>query len=103
METKSPNTGAARQAASEEPQSSHRGTLTNPDPSRPALRRHRWIAPTLLMGALVAAGAGLAAWKINALGQSNAAAASQPEPVEVVTAATVRDREHRRTTTSIGT
>ncbi|MGQ0833489.1 MAG: efflux RND transporter periplasmic adaptor subunit [Gammaproteobacteria bacterium] len=35
--------------------------------------------------------------------ETNAASANQPEPVESVTVAVAKEREHRRTTTSIGT
>jgi membrane fusion protein (multidrug efflux system) len=62
-----------------------------------------WIASTLLLATILATGAGLAAWKYTGLAASAAAAASQPEPMEAVTAAVATEREHRRTTTSIGT
>jgi membrane fusion protein (multidrug efflux system) len=62
-----------------------------------------WIASTLLLGMIVTTGAALAAWKINALNASNAAAASQPEPMEMVTTGVATEREYRPTTTSVGT
>jgi membrane fusion protein (multidrug efflux system) len=62
-----------------------------------------WIASTLLLATILATGAGLAAWKYTGIVASEAAAANQPEPMEAVTAAVAREREHRRTTTSIGT
>jgi membrane fusion protein (multidrug efflux system) len=62
-----------------------------------------WIASTVLFTTLLATGAGLAAWKYTDLAAAAAASANQPEPVEVVTAAVAAEREHRRTTTSIGT
>lgn len=62
-----------------------------------------WISSGVLLTSVLGAGAGLAAWKYNALRQSTAAAAHQPEPVETVTVAVAVPREHRRTTTSIGT
>ena len=62
-----------------------------------------WIASSLLLATVLATGAGLAAWKYTALTASAAASANQPEPMEAVTAAVATEREHRRTTTSIGT
>jgi len=62
-----------------------------------------WIGSTLLLGMIAATGAGLAAWKLAATRKAEAAAASQPEPVESVTAAVATERQHRPTTTSIGT
>jgi membrane fusion protein (multidrug efflux system) len=71
---------------------------------RPALLSRRgWIGSTLLLGSLVATGAGLAFWKHASLKEADAAAASQPEPMEAVSVAVAREREHRGTTTSIGT
>jgi membrane fusion protein (multidrug efflux system) len=48
-------------------------------------------------------GVGLAAWKYDAIQNSQAASASQPEPMETVTIAVAKEIEHRQTTTSIGT
>src|SRR5688500_18231916 len=62
-----------------------------------------WIAPVVLLGGLILVGVALAAWKKNATAKSNAAAASQPEPVESIMVATAEARAHRRTTTAIGT
>ena len=61
------------------------------------------ITSIALLGTIAATGAGLAAWKYTDLAASAAAAASQPEPMETITAAPATEREHRRTTTSIGT
>jgi membrane fusion protein (multidrug efflux system) len=61
------------------------------------------MASAALLTTLVATGAGLAAWKYTDIAASAAASANQPEPMEVITAAVAIDREHRRTTTSIGT
>ena len=61
------------------------------------------ITSIALLGTIAATGAGLAAWKYTDLAASAAAAASQPEPMEAITAAPATEREHRRTTTSIGT
>jgi membrane fusion protein, multidrug efflux system len=53
--------------------------------------------------AVIAAGTALAAWKQASLENANAAAASQPEPMEFVAAATAKERQHRPVTTAIGT
>ncbi|CAN5701554.1 hypothetical protein BH24GEM1_BH24GEM1_28990 [soil metagenome] len=69
-----------------------------------AFRNSRgWIASTLLLATIVATGAGLAAWKYSDIAAEEAASANQPEPMEAVTASVAEKREHRRTTTSIGT
>lgn len=65
--------------------------------------RHGWAKPTVLLATLLATAGGLAAWKISALNASAAAAASHPEPTELVSAAEATPREHRRTTTAVGT
>src|SRR5262245_17831334 len=59
--------------------------------------------PALLVIATAALGVGLAVWKGVSIANTNAAAANQPEPMEVISAATAEAREHLRTTTSIGT
>ncbi|HTE06480.1 MAG TPA: efflux RND transporter periplasmic adaptor subunit [Planctomycetota bacterium] len=61
------------------------------------------LAPLLLLGTVVVVGAALAAWKKSSLDAADAAAASQPEPSEVVTVALARSRDNVRTMTSIGT
>ncbi len=71
--------------------------------SRALTNSRGWIASTLLLGTIVATGAGLAVWKYTGIAAANAASANQPEPMESVTAAVAKEREHRRTTTSIGT
>jgi membrane fusion protein, multidrug efflux system len=71
--------------------------------SRAFLNSRGWMAPAALLTTVVATGAGLAAWKYTGLAASAAASANQPEPMEVVTAALATEREHRRSTTSIGT
>jgi membrane fusion protein (multidrug efflux system) len=71
--------------------------------SRVSPNRRGWIASSLLIGTIVLTGAALAAWKHASIQEAEAAAASQPEPVEVVAAAVATAREHRQTTTSIGT
>jgi membrane fusion protein, multidrug efflux system len=62
-----------------------------------------WVGSTLLIGTILLSGAALAAWKVSSLKRSNAAGANQPEPTEVVTAATAVERPYRPTTTAIGT
>jgi membrane fusion protein (multidrug efflux system) len=62
-----------------------------------------WPRSVALLAAVVGTGATLGAWKYTAVREAGAAAASQPEPVETVTAAVAREREHRPTATSIGT
>jgi membrane fusion protein (multidrug efflux system) len=52
---------------------------------------------------VISTGAGLAAWKYAAIQDSAAASANQPEPMESVMVAVAEEREHRQTTTSIGT
>jgi membrane fusion protein (multidrug efflux system) len=61
------------------------------------------IASLLLLGTVVATGAGLAAWKYTDIAAEEAASASQPEPMETISAAAATERDYRRTTTSIGT
>ena len=63
----------------------------------------RMISSFLLLATVVGTGVGLASWKQESVAATDAAAASQPEPMEVVTSAVAQDREHRRTTTVIGT
>jgi membrane fusion protein, multidrug efflux system len=63
----------------------------------------RRIGSSLLLVTVVATGGGLAAWKHASIEEADAASANQPEPMESVTAAVATEREHRQTTTSIGT
>ncbi len=63
----------------------------------------RLIGSVALVATVVATGGMLAAWKYAAAQDASAAAASQPEPVEMVTAALARERAHQPTATSIGT
>jgi membrane fusion protein (multidrug efflux system) len=57
----------------------------------------------VLLGAIVLVGAVLGAWKYTTIREARAAAAHQPEPMEVVAAAVATERENRPTTTAIGT
>jgi len=63
----------------------------------------RWIGSLALIGMVLGTGALLAAWKHNANRAAETASAHQPEPVELVTVATAETRQHRQTTTAIGT
>jgi membrane fusion protein, multidrug efflux system len=65
--------------------------------------RRGWIASAVLLASITGAGAVLAALKFGSIRQSEAAAASQPEPMEAVTTAVAKERTHRASTTSIGT
>src|SRR5688572_20977169 len=67
------------------------------------LRKTRWTGSALLIATIIGTGVILAAWKQSSIKEAEAAAASQPEPTEVVAAAVAAAREHRQTTTSIGT
>ena len=71
--------------------------------SRSRANRPRWIGSALLLLMVVSTGAGLATWKYAAIQDSAAASANQPEPMESVMVAVAEEREHRQTTTSIGT
>jgi membrane fusion protein (multidrug efflux system) len=63
----------------------------------------RWLASLLLLGGVASTGALLAAFKYESNRDAEAASANQPEPVELVTLASVEEREHVPTTTAIGT
>ena len=65
--------------------------------------RSGWIKSAVLLGTLLASGGGLAAYKSDVARDAAAAAAAIPEPMEVVTAAPAVEREHRRSTTAVGT
>jgi multidrug efflux pump subunit AcrA (membrane-fusion protein) len=68
-----------------------------------ALKRGGSIGSLMLVAMVVLTAAGLAAWKYVSIRKANAAAAGQSEPIESVAVAVAREREHRATTTSIGT
>lgn len=67
------------------------------------MKSRQWIGSLLLVGAVIVSAVLLSAWKRSSLAESDAAAANQPEPAEAVVTAVVREHEHIRTTTSIGT
>jgi membrane fusion protein (multidrug efflux system) len=62
-----------------------------------------WTGSAVLLGTLALTASGLVAWKHASVRRADAAAASQPEPVESVSLAVARERQYRPTTTSIGT
>lgn len=70
-------------------------------PRSPRLRR--LLGSLALFAAVIGIGLGLASWKRESLAGTAAAAASQPEPVEVVEASVVGRRDYQRSTTAIGT
>lgn len=74
-------------------------TFAPTHPSRGATRL-LGLALLLFIGGCAA---GLALWKRAAFAREASAAASQPEPMEIVTAATARSVEHQRSTTVVGT
>lgn len=61
------------------------------------------IRSAVLLVIVIAVGAGLAAWKRGSTADAEAAAAHQPEPMEVVTQAVATQRPYRNSSTSIGT
>jgi membrane fusion protein (multidrug efflux system) len=65
------------------------------------MSRRAWIGSILLLVIVVVTAIGLAVSKRASL--QAAASASQPEPIESVTAVAATEREYRQTTTSIGT
>jgi membrane fusion protein (multidrug efflux system) len=67
------------------------------------LKNRQWAGSALLLLILTLTGGGLVAWKRASIRAANAAAASQPEPMEAVTIAVARESQYRATTTSIGT
>src|SRR5688572_16817129 len=67
------------------------------------MKSRQWIGSVLLVGAVIVAGVLLSAWKRSSIAEADATAANQPEPAEAVVTAVVREHEHVRTTTAIGT
>lgn len=67
------------------------------------MNRRNWIGTVLLLTLVLSVGLGLVAWKYESVQDQQAASANQPEPMESITVAVVRDMDHRPTTTSIGT
>ena len=67
------------------------------------MSRKSWIGSSFLIILIVIAGSILATWKYSSIQASIEASSKQPEPMESITTAVATPREHRRTTTSIGT
>ncbi|MGH8020371.1 MAG: efflux RND transporter periplasmic adaptor subunit [Opitutaceae bacterium] len=67
------------------------------------MKTRNWISATLLLLTVSGAAIFLGAWKSASNKEREAAASNQPEPMEAITVATATEREHRRTSTSIGT
>jgi membrane fusion protein (multidrug efflux system) len=67
------------------------------------IAKRRWKRSAVLVATTIAIGVALATWKGVSIANTNAAAANQTEPMEIVSAAVAEAREHTRTTTSIGT
>lgn len=67
------------------------------------MKRRHLVGSVVLPVMVLMMGVGLAAWKYDAIQDSQAASANQPEPMETVTVALAKEIEHRQTTTSIGT
>ena len=62
-----------------------------------------WVGGAILLLTIGGGGSALAAWKVATLNASSAAAAGQPEPMELVAAAPATARSYQPTTTAIGT
>ena len=71
--------------------------------SRLSMNNRGWTGSAVLLVTLAITASGLVAWKRASVRKADAAAASQPEPVESVTLAVARERQYRPTTTSVGT
>src|SRR5688572_28461655 len=66
-------------------------------------RIRRWIGSAGLLGVVGVSAVVLTIWKSTAIRAAEAAAASQPPPVETVTTAIAVERPHREMSTAIGT
>jgi membrane fusion protein (multidrug efflux system) len=67
------------------------------------MTRRGWIASVLLILVVLGIAAGLGFYKYTAIQKAIAAGANRPEQMESITVAVAAEREHRRTTTAIGT
>ena len=63
----------------------------------------RYVAAALLLLTVLGSGAALAAKKYASIQESEAAAASQPEPMEMISIAEARPRDYRGSVTAVGT
>src|SRR2546426_162450 len=71
--------------------------------SRLFMNNRGWTGSAVLLVTLAITGSGLVAWKRASVRKADAAAASQPEPIESVTLASARARQYRPATTAVGT
>ena len=71
--------------------------------SRLFMSKRGWTGSAVLLATLAITAGGLVAWKRASVRRADAAAASQPEPIESITMAVARERQYRPTTTSVGT
>src|SRR3989454_2030535 len=71
--------------------------------SRLFMNNRGWAGSAVLLVTLAITGSGLVAWKRASVRRADAAAASQPEPIESVSLAVARARQYRPTTTAVGT
>src|ERR1041385_8789067 len=71
--------------------------------SRFQMNGRGWTGSVVLLAPPCTPAGGLVAWKRASIHRADAAAASQPEPVESVTMATARELQYRPTTASVGT
>src|SRR4051812_35250558 len=69
----------------------------------PPMSLRGWIGSGVLLAAVAGVAVGLAFWKKKTIETAIAASADRPEPMESVAVAVAQPREHRRTTTAIGT
>ena len=67
------------------------------------MSRRGWIGSILLLLVIVGIAASLGAWKVASIQKAIAAGADRPEQTESITVAVAAEREHRRSTTAIGT
>jgi len=67
------------------------------------MSRRGWIGSILLFLVIVGIAASLGAWKVASIQKAIAAGSNRPEQMESITVAAAVEREHRRTTTAIGT
>lgn len=67
------------------------------------MNRRAWIRSIVLFAAILGTGIALAAWKHASQREAAATAANFPEPIESIATALSQPREHRVTTTAIGT
>jgi membrane fusion protein, multidrug efflux system len=67
------------------------------------MTRRGWIGSIALLLIVLAIAAGLGFYKYTTIQKAIAAGASHPEPMESITVAAAAEREHRRSTTAIGT